>query len=247
MSTNVAYLRHDKSEVLVDDPGMVRESAPFASAVYELFDSEGSRSSGILELVQRVFLTRGVEAPRTALFAGIDSATDSGRICALAAHLLSKTARGTVCLVDADLRRPSVHSLLSTAGGPGLIDALTASGPIRSFTIPLSNKLSLLSAGAVEPGSADLLSSDRIETRMKELRTQFEWVILNAPPLHRYADSLALGQYTDGLVLIIEAGQTRREPAQMAVTSLRSSQIPILGAVLNNRAFPIPDKLYAML
>ena len=49
---------------------------------------------------------------------------------------------------------------------------------------------------------------------------------------------------TDGLVLVLEAGETRREAAQAAVSSLRAANVPILGAVLNNRELPIPEKLY---
>ena len=246
MSTNVAYLRSNESDALVEDPDLMRVSASAAKAVSEFLESEESLNPELLELVQRIFLVRAEEAPRAVTFAPIDGGGDSGRICALTAHLLSRASRGTVCIVDANIRSPSLHNLLG-ACRLGPIESLANSASVRSFTIPISAWLSLLPSGAIRSDSEDLLNLDRTQTRIKELRSQFDWVIVNAPPLNHCMDSLALGQLTDGLVLIIEAGSTRRESAQVAVSIVRSSNIPILGAVLNNRTFPIPDKLYALL
>jgi protein-tyrosine kinase len=72
-------------------------------------------------------------------------------------------------------------------------------------------------------------------------------VLVDAPPLSRYADAVTLGQVTDGFVLVLEANATRREVAQMAADSLRAANIRILGAVLNKRTFPIPTSLYKKL
>ena len=72
-------------------------------------------------------------------------------------------------------------------------------------------------------------------------------MIVDAPPMTRYADAIALGQLSDGIVLILEAESTRQEAARMAVENLRSSKVPILGAVLNKRTFPIPEGLYKRL
>jgi Mrp family chromosome partitioning ATPase len=63
----------------------------------------------------------------------------------------------------------------------------------------------------------------------------------------RYADAIALGQLSDGIVLVLEAESTRREAALIAVEHLRSSNVPILGAVLNKRTFPIPHSIYKRL
>jgi Mrp family chromosome partitioning ATPase len=105
----------------------------------------------------------------------------------------------------------------------------------------------LISAGALSAASTTLLTSERIKSRLAELRSEFTFIIIDAPPLTRYADAIAIGKLADGLVLILEAGATRREAAQLASTNLRSSGIPILGAVLNKRTFPIPEKIYKRL
>jgi receptor protein-tyrosine kinase len=83
-----------------------------------------------------------------------------------------------------------------------------------------------------------------LKTRLAELRSQFDYALIDAPPLARYADAITLGQLADGFVLVLEANSTRREAAIRLAENLRAAQIRILGAVLNKRTFPIPKSLY---
>ena len=110
-----------------------------------------------------------------------------------------------------------------------------------------SESLWLLSSGPLAGDSPNLLTSERMKARSTELRKAFDFVIVDAPPMTRYADAIVLGQLSDGVVLVLEAEYTRREAARIAVESLRSSGIQVLGAVLNKRTFPIPEKIYNML
>jgi len=105
----------------------------------------------------------------------------------------------------------------------------------------------LLPCGSHAIDSPNLLSSERARERLAELRDEFSIVVIDTPPLTKYTDALAIGRLADGLVLVLEAENTRREAAQVAVTTLRSAKIPILGAVLNKRKFPIPGPIYKLL
>jgi Mrp family chromosome partitioning ATPase len=130
----------------------------------------------------------------------------------------------------------------------GLSEALSQDGLIRSFVKPVHNvRLWLLPAGSLAAESANLLSSERLIARCRELREEFDIVLVDAPPLAHYADAIALGRLSDGVVLVIEAESTRRDSALAAVETLRSSEVKILGAVLNKRVYPIPEKLYSKL
>ncbi len=230
--------RSAPGEAVEDRPGHPAPAAEFGSNVNE----------EALQLVQRIFLVQGEDAPRVVAFAGVDHGEGCSRISAAVAEILARNSGGTVCLVEANFRSPGLPGLFGTANHHGLADALLHDGPIRSFARPLlPDALWLLSSGALEPGSANLLSSERIRTRMAELRDEFDYVVIDAPPLSRYNDALTVSRLTDGLVLVLEAGTTRRETAQLAAANLRSCEIPILGAVLNNRTFPIPEKIYRML
>jgi receptor protein-tyrosine kinase len=201
-----------------------------------------------LRLVQQIFLLQTQEPPRAVVFAGIDQGNGSSRICVSVAEILAKHARRPVCLVDANLRSPALPELLGTTNHHGLTEALLQSGPISSFTKAVDeNNLWLLSAGTLATDSPNLLSADSLRERFLELRQEFDFVLIDAPPLTQYSDALVLGQHTDGLVLIIEADFTRRETASVAVANLRAANVPILAAVLNKRSFPIPENIYRRL
>jgi capsular exopolysaccharide synthesis family protein len=198
-----------------------------------------------LRLVQRVFLLQAQEPPHMVAFAGIDHGNGCSRICVRVAESLARNIRGSVCLVEANLRSPALPELFGTTNHHGLTDALLQDGPIRSFAkLVRGDNLWLLSSGALAADSANLLNSERLKMRLAELRKEFDFVLIDAPPLTRYSDAVVLGQLTDGLVLVLEANSTRREAAVQVAENLRASNVLILGAVLNKRTFPIPDSVY---
>jgi capsular exopolysaccharide synthesis family protein len=212
-------------------------------------EGENWANNEALQLVQRIFLLQAQNPPRMVVFAGIDHGDGCSQISASVAKLLAQNAEGAVCLVEANFRSPALLRLFGTTNHHGLTDALLSEGSIRSFakSVSTDDKLWLLSSGALAADSANLLTSDRVKARLAELRSDFAFVIIDAPPLTLYADAITIAQYANGLVLILEAGSTRRDAAQTVAANLRSSNIPILGAVLNKRTFPIPEKIYRRL
>ena len=105
----------------------------------------------------------------------------------------------------------------------------------------------MLSSGSLKKDSPSFLNSDRMKERLAELRREFDYLLIDAPPLNAYADAMALGRLVDGVVLVLEANATRREAALQVTESLRAAKIPVLAAVLNKRMFPIPAALYKRL
>jgi receptor protein-tyrosine kinase len=198
-----------------------------------------------LGLVQRIFLQPGRQPPRMVVFAAIDPGNGCSQIAASAAETLAANVPGSVCLVEANFRSPRLHTMFGTTNYHGLTDALLEPGSIRSFIKPVCNQsLSLLSSGPLAADSANLLSTERMRERTAELRSEFDFVIVDAPPVSRYTDAIALGKLSDGMVVVLEAESTRREAARMAVVNMRSERIQVLGAVLNKRTFPIPQRIY---
>jgi protein-tyrosine kinase len=199
-------------------------------------------------LVQQIFLSSGPKAPRAVLFAGIDQGVGCSQICLLAAETLRSTVSGSICLVEANLRSPSLPGMLGTTNHHGLTDAMIQDGSIRCFARPLEiDNVWFLSCGSLSSDSLNFLNSDRLKARFEELRAEFDYLLVDAPSLSRYADATSLGRLTDGLVLVLEANSTRKETALMVMESLRAAQIKVLGAVLNKRTFPIPESLYRRL
>lgn len=201
-----------------------------------------------LRLVQNIFHLQGKEAPRVVIFTGVDSGSGCTAICARTAELLAAEKRGTVCLVDANLRAPALPELFQVSNHHGLTDALLKTGSISDFAKVVGpDNLWLLSCGSLTSESPSLLNSETMKMRIAEMREAFDYVLIDSAPLNTYSDAVVVGQLADGLVLVLEANQTRREPAIKVTEHLRSAQVRILGAVLNKRTFPIPEPLYRAL
>lgn len=210
------------------------------------FDRMGQEEC--LKLVQRLFLGQPATAPRVVIFAGIDPGVGCSRICIEAAPVLAANTSGSVCAVDGNFRKPSLANFLGLPGERGLADSMLANGSIQSFIqqVP-SSKLSFLSAGDVTSSSPSLLTSERLKGRIDELRSEFDYVLIDSPALNAYSDAIAFGRMADGLVLVLGADSTRRETAMSSLKELRDAHIEVLGAVLNRRTFPIPDFVYRRL
>jgi capsular exopolysaccharide synthesis family protein len=205
-------------------------------------------SDEALRLVQQIFLLQAQAPPQVVVFAGIDHGGGCSQICVSVAETLAKNSRRLVCLVEANFRSPALPEFFGTTNHRGLTGALLQQGPISSFAKPVAlENLQLISSGALAADSPSLLTSERLKERLAELRGEFDFVVIDAPPLTQYSDAIAVGKLADGLVLILEAEATRREPAAAVAANLRSANIPILAAVLNKRTFPIPENIYKRL
>ena len=115
-----------------------------------------------LKLIQRVFLLQSELAPRLVVFAGIEQGNGCSQVCSDAAKILAMNVSGSVCLVDANLRAPSLADTFHIPNHNGLTDALCGDQPVRHFTSPLGpENLSLLSSGSFFEDSSKLLNSVR--------------------------------------------------------------------------------------
>jgi Mrp family chromosome partitioning ATPase len=200
-----------------------------------------------LKLVERMFLFPNSHSPRAVVFSSVQG-NGSSEICCRAGEVLATQGSGSVCLVDANLRAPSLHQLLRVGKFPGLADATVKPGPIKDFTVRIAGgNLWLLPSGSSAAEAQGLFASDRLRSRLGELVEEFEFVLIDAPAVGSSSDAVLLGQMADGVVLVLEANSTRRETARMAKERLESANVKLLGAVLNNRTFPIPEALYRKL
>jgi protein-tyrosine kinase len=203
------------------------------------------------KLAQSIFLMGGVDSPRVVTFAGIEEGAGCTWLCAHVADILASQGMGSVCIVDANMHKPSMVNLFGASTGQGLSDALSRGGPIREFAKPvMGENLWLLSSGSFEADmaeSAGLLNSETMKVRVMELRNEFDYVLIDSAPMNTNAEGVLLGQLADGLVLVLEANSTRREAAVRITESLHASNVRVLGAVLNKRTFPIPESVYGLL
>jgi Mrp family chromosome partitioning ATPase len=211
-------------------------------------EMEEKQRDEVMKFVQHVFLMPGAEAPRTVVLAGTEPGNGCSWICCRAAEILASQVRGPICVVDANLRSPGLHQYFGVENHHGLSDALKATESIRNFVSPIGRQnLWLLSCGANATNSRNLLISDSIRLRLAELRQYFEYVLIDAPALSLGSDGIVLSRAAEGVVLVLKANASRREAARRAVQDLQNAGARILGAVLNQRTFPIPQAIYTKL
>lgn len=140
-----------------------------------------------------------------------------------------------VLLVDADLRRPRLQKVFRGKMNLGLVNYLAANIPlddvIQDTEVP---HLSVILSGPIPPNPSELLASDRMKHLIQEIRSKYAFVIFDSPPVLAVTDAIVLAASADGVVLTVHGGQTPREHVQRSADRLRHSNIPVLGALLNN-------------
>lgn len=217
--------------------------------------SAGIRSNGprlgessldeITKLIQGVFLVRRSEvAPRALAFCGVNRGVGSTWVCARTGELLAEASGATVCLIDANLRSPALHRECGAANSPGFAELVRSSRPISEYAQKIAPDVWLIGSGTPEPRTYGSLNATSLSRRFGELRSAFDFLLVDTPALNVWSDALLLGRMADGVVIVVGCDSTRRETARNAKTSLEAAQIPVLGAVLNGRTFPIPDAIY---
>lgn len=178
-----------------------------------------------------------IETPLTTLLvtsAAADSDLQSGKSVTLAnlAVTLAQGGRRTI-LVDCDLRRPAQHALWEVANERGLSNFVLEGGepPLASVAI---DGLWLLPSGPLPPIPADLLGSSKMDSAIAALKARADIVLFDAPPVTAVTDAALLASKLDGVLLVLCAGQTRRDHAAQAKELLDKIKARIVGAVLTN-------------
>jgi len=153
------------------------------------------------------------------------------------ANLAVSMAQGDkqTILVDADVRRPALHTLFGLNNDLGLTSLfIDAKGPIepalQAVNVP---NLQVLTSGPLPPNPAELLGSQRMLDVIEALKSRADIVLFDAPPVIAVTDASVLGTRVDGALLVVHAGQTRREQARRARLQLEKLHIRVIGAVLS--------------
>lgn len=137
-------------------------------------------------------------------------------------------------LLDCDLRRPSQHRLWGMSNEKGLTNGLLATSAADGFISPTRlENLRVYTSGAIPPNPAELLGSERMRQLKGHLEKQSDIIVIDSPPCFPVADAAILSRMADGVLLVVDAGRTRREEILRAKTVIQNAGGRILGIVLN--------------
>jgi polysaccharide biosynthesis transport protein len=154
----------------------------------------------------------------------------------LAATLAESGSR--VLLIDGDMRHPSCHPALGVGNERGLSSFLTGQLPLEDVMHAFEHpRLWFVAAGPTPPNPAELLGSVRMREAIAALREQFDFVIVDSPPVIPVTDGVVLSRDADGVVLVVKGQDTPREMVRRARDSLQLASAHILGVVINNVDF----------
>jgi capsular exopolysaccharide synthesis family protein len=155
----------------------------------------------------------------------------------LAANYAAVSAVGyrNVLLIDADLRRPSLHEFFGMPRSPGLVDLAASNGHLKEFTRPIPNfgTLDLLTAGSAIRRSSDLTSSARMAAILEEAARKYALVVVDSPPLLSAADAAGISSLPGVSVILVVGNGARRRLVRRALRKLELVDAHVAGAVMN--------------
>jgi succinoglycan biosynthesis transport protein ExoP len=143
-------------------------------------------------------------------------------------------AEGDLLLVDADLRRPTLHQLFNVPREPGLSNFLVGETDDLPLVATMVPHLFLMPAGAIPPNPSELLGSERMQELLNRTRERFVRTVFDSPPLVSVTDAAILSTLTEGVLLVIKAEHVPRKAARDATNHLLELHAHLLGAVLND-------------
>jgi capsular exopolysaccharide synthesis family protein len=184
------------------------------------------------QLRTRLSLAEGASAIRTVLVTSPQKGEGKSITSANLALTMAQELQRRVIIVEADLRKPSLQQMFGLAPGPGLSDYLTGAADLQQVmrTLP-DHHLSVIPAGTTPGNPAELLGSTAMRRLLDQLRSTFDRVILDTPPVLPLADVAILAPMVDGALMVVRAGYTPKPAIENALRAFDSSRL--LGVVLN--------------
>jgi len=166
----------------------------------------------------------------------------------LAMALAKDLNKKSVLLVDADLRRAKVNKYLGFKAEAGLADLLSDGKNIDDALLNVGiENLTILPAGKTPHNPAELLGSNKMRNLVSALRSRYDYVIFDTPPVIPVTDASLLGAQADGAVMVIQAGRTQKGIIKHAESLLRQADVKLLGCILTNIQYHIPAYIYRYL
>lgn len=147
------------------------------------------------------------------------------------AYLLAQRGK-KVLVVDLDLRRPKVNRIFSVINKSGLTDYLLGKIEKKDLIQHSEDKVDFIISGEKTTSVVQVLQSQKLQDLFKELKAEYDYILLDTPPVIVVSDALLVNKVADGIVFVVAYGQGRKSMVKEAITSLTRNNIPIIGIVM---------------
>jgi Mrp family chromosome partitioning ATPase len=239
-------------ESLLESGAAQQERARPAESLWEGEVVEGlcaplSRSARekVTSLVRGLFLLPA-STVRSVSVGSTEPSTGVASITLGVAECLSSLTSGRVCAVDVDFDHPRLQAHFQPRSIHGFSDVLQGKASLGEALTRVAPNLWILPAGSGE-GQTLGHSSEGLMEILSALRREADYLLLQSPALSETSAAIAFGKMTDGVIVVVEANRTRRDFAQTLKAKLDAAHVRVLGAVFNNRTYPIPRSIYSRL
>jgi len=193
-------------------------------------------------LVRQVFFSSADRPIRQVVFSAVDPETEVLGICRQVGEALALETTGSVAVVGGFPQIVKVNEV--QRGEVGKDDPRNGGARLRQDATKVRPNLWWI---PTEEGDVDLRSATSLHGRLGQVRREFDYSIIGAPSAGESHAAMAMSQFADGIILVLSARYTRRAVARKIKQSLEGTKARILGTVLSDRVFPIPEALYRRL
>ena len=138
-----------------------------------------------------------------------------------------------VLLVDCDMRKPSVHKKFRLSNTYGISDVLVQKQKVMDIIHKYNENLHIITAGKIPPNPAEMLGSKTMTAFLEEMKKHFDYIILDTPPLQAVTDAQILSTKSDGTLLVVRAGVTKKECVNNSISLLKKVNANIMGTILH--------------
>lgn len=196
-------------------------------------DPSSPRSEAFRAVRTNLMFVDAANHPRTILLTS--SIPGEGKSTTIANLALTLAQSGSsVCLIEADLRRPRLMEYLGLEGSVGLTDVLIDRADLDDVLQPYgANRLEVIGAGAIPPNPSELLASDAMSRVLSQLSVRFDYVLIDTPPVLPVTDAVVLSTKVDGVIVLVGTTIVRKEQLEATLESLGAVDNTLLGLVLN--------------
>jgi capsular exopolysaccharide synthesis family protein len=154
-------------------------------------------------------------------------------ICANLAVALTQAGKSTL-IIDCDFRKPELHRYFGLKNILGIVDVLKGRHSLQEVWKEPADLLKVIPVGSIPPNPAELLDSQRFAEFLAAVRKEFDYVLLDTPPIRAASDPIILAIQGDGVLLVLDAQTTRKISIRQCLRSLAAVNANVIGTVMNN-------------
>ena len=224
------------------DPGDPANSELLINA-----DPRSSLAEAYRQLRTSILLSTAGHAPKSLLITS--SLPSEGKTTTATNTAISLAQTGAkVLIIDADMRRPRLHSVFNISNAEGLSTILSSdlseSKILDMIKTDAGTKLNLLTSGPIPPNPAELIGSEQMADLLKTLQRNFTHVVVDSPPISSFTDGVLLATMVSGVILVVHSGRSSRQVVRRSRQLLQTVGAKIFGVVLNNVNLNSQDNYY---